>query len=178
MRNRYSVLIMAIVAIAIVTTLELPVAAQKRTGRPGRPAKPAPAPPPFDMRPGARQIAEQIGIVSRFIFIYGKVVNGLEVARDQAKRGETSAAIEARNRQTRETLVRSIGGLRTGIESVATAFQAEPQLQIQYLKLGAASDAVGEAEQLAGEGRFDEAGTALSTVIQRLTETIISMKLL
>ncbi len=174
MRNRRSIVVLAIALIAITTAATLRVEAQQK--RPRKPV-PAPTPPPLDLRPRAQQVAEQIGIVSRFLFLYGKVVNGLEVARDQAKRGETSATIEARNKQTRETLVRSISGLRTGIDNVASTFQQEPQLQIQYLKLGVAIDAVADAERLAAEGDFDEAGAALSTAIGRLTETIISMKL-
>lgn len=154
--------------------IQEPTMAQTRTKR--RPAKTAPA-PPVDMRPQAQLVAEQITILSRFIFVYGKVVNTLEVARDQARRNQTTPEIEARNRQSVGTLVRGIRGLADGIENLATTFKAEERLQIQYLKIAAAKDAVADASEMAAADKFEEAGTSLIVAIERLTETIISMKL-
>ena len=57
--------------------------------RPTRGAKPTPTPTP-DMRAEASQVVAQIRKVSNFIYIYGKVVNSLEVADEQAKNDQTS----------------------------------------------------------------------------------------
>ncbi|MFM8395342.1 MAG: hypothetical protein ACKOB4_15620, partial [Acidobacteriota bacterium] len=149
--------------------------AQKRITR--KKAATAAAPPPPDMRPHASEVAEQIRLLSRFLFVYGKVANGLEVAREQAARKQTSPAIEARNRQTREGLVAGIDRLAGSIENLTESFKDDPQMQIQYLRIAGARDAVSEAADLANRQLYEEAGQSLVTAIERLTETIISMKL-
>jgi hypothetical protein len=57
-------------------------------------------------------------------------------------------------------------------------FQANPRLQVQYLKLAYATEAALNAERLAATGRYNDAGKFLITVVERLTDTIISMRLL
>jgi hypothetical protein len=167
-------------ALLVSGALSMPTHAQTKTtrstGTKRRPVRTAP-PPPVDMRPQAQLVAEQITILSRFVFVYGKVVNTLEVARDKAQQNQTSAEIEARNRQSVGKLVRGIRGLADGIDNLAMTFKAEDRLQIQYLKIAAAKDAVAEASQMAAADKFEEAGTSLIVAIERLTETIISMKL-
>ena len=168
-------------ALALLLLLPSTTPAQKKkrpapTRRPaGEQAKPASA---MDMRPEAQAVAEQIKNVTKFIFIYGKIVNGLEVAEDQAKRGEVTPAVAAKTQQSKQSLITSIRGLRTGIENVSKKLQANPRLQVQYLKLSYAAEAVASAEQLATAGRFDDAGKALTSVVERLTETLLAMRLL
>jgi hypothetical protein len=147
---------------------------QKR--RSSRRAKPTPTPTP-DMRAEAAQVAAQIKNVSNFIYVYGKVVNTLEVADEQAKNNPTSPEILATNKKSKETLVASINGLRAGLENLAKGFQANPRLQVQYLKLSYANEAALDAARFAGAGRYNDAGMSLVTVVERLTDTIISMRL-
>lgn len=130
------------------------------------------------MRAEATQVATQIKNVSNFIYVFGKIVNTLEVAEDQAKRNQTSPAIQAKNKQSKDALIASINGLRAGLQNMAKSFQANPRLQVQYLKLSYATEAATNAERLATAGRYDEAGKMLVTVIERLTDTMISMRLL
>ena len=145
--------------------------------RPARGAKPTPTPTP-DMRAEASQVAAQIRKVSNFIYIYGKVVNGLEVADEQAKNDQTSPKALALYKDNKDKLVASIGGLRAEMEVLANGFQANPRLQVQYLKLSYATEAAINAERLAAAGRYNDAGKFLVTVVERLTDTIISMRLL
>jgi hypothetical protein len=145
--------------------------------RPMRGAKPTPTPTP-DMRAEAAQVATQIKNVSNFIYIYGKVVNGLEVADEQAKTNLTSPEIQTRNKASRDALIDSINKLRAGLENLANNFQANPRLQVQYLKLSYATEAALNAERLAAAGRYNDAGKFLVTVVERLTDTIMSMRLL
>ena len=145
--------------------------------RPARGAKPTPTPTP-DMRAEAAQVATQIKNVSNFIYIYGKVVNGLEVADEQAKSNLTSPEIQTRNKASKDALIDSIKKLRAGLESLADNFRANPRLQVQYLKLSYATEAALNAERLAAGGRYNDAGKFLVTVVERLTDTIISMRLM
>jgi hypothetical protein len=153
---------------------------KKRAAPKRRPAaEPAPKPAPvMDMRPEAQAIAEQIKNVTKFLYLYGKVVNGLEIADDLTKRGEMTPAIAAKNKQSRDALIANISGLRAGIETLSKTFQANPRLQVQYLKISYAAEAASIAERMAAAGRFDESGKSLATAIDRLTDTMLAMRLL
>src|SRR5262245_3154602 len=130
------------------------------------------------MRAEAAQIATQIKNVSNFLYVYGKIVNSLEVADEQVKNKQTSPEIQAKNQKSKDALILRIRDLRAGLENLAKSFQANQRLQVQYLKLNFATDAVTNAERLATAGSYEEAGKALVLVIERLTDTLISMRLL
>lgn len=150
---------------------------RRRQKKPLRSPKPTPTPTP-DMRAEAAQVATQIKNVSNFIYIYGKIVSSLEIAEEQAKNNQTSPEIQARNKQSRDVLIGRIRDLRAGLDDMANSFRANPRLQVQYLKVSYASDAVLNAERLAAAGRYNEAGQSLVTVVERLTDTLISMRLI
>ncbi len=164
-----------LILFAVVCSFPLASIAQKKTGAKKRQpaAKPTPTP---DLKAEAAQVAEQIKNFSKFIYIYGKVVNGLEIADEQARRGQMSPTAAEKNRQSKDALVENIRGLKLGAQNLAKSFQSNSRLQVQYLKLTFAVDAAGEAEQLAAAGRYDEAGKSLVTVIERLTDTVIALR--
>jgi len=145
--------------------------------RPTRGARPTPTPTP-DMRAEASEVAAQIKNVSNFIYIYGKVVNGLEVADEQAKSNLASPETQARIKESKATLIAKIKDVRIGLEDLANNVQANPRLQGQYLKVSYATEAALNAERLVAAGRYNDAGKFLVTVVERLTDAIISMRLL
>ena len=145
-----------------------------RTRKPAPTATPVPA--GLSNLDAANKVAEQLKLVSKYIFVYGKVANGLELAADQAKRGEVSPTITARNQQVKDSTAANIAALKEGIDKVGAELKANDRLQVQYLKLTGASDAVANAHQLATAGSFDEAGKALVLAVEKLTETIISLR--
>ncbi|MGH9753879.1 MAG: hypothetical protein ACREA2_13955 [Blastocatellia bacterium] len=150
---------------------------RRRPKKPLQRAKPTPTPTP-DMRAEASQVATQIKNVSNFIYIYGKIVSSLEIAEEQSRNNLTSPEIVARNKQSKDVLIGRIRDLRAGLDDMANSFRANPRLQVQYLKLSYASDAVFNAERLAAAGRYNEAGQSLITVVERLTDALVSMRLL
>jgi hypothetical protein len=168
----------AIILIALgVTSLATSFAQQRqRQKKPSTSIKPKPTPTP-DMRAEAAQVATQIKNVSNFIYIYGKVVNGLQVAEEQMKNDLASPETKARNKESKDKLLISMHRLRTGLEDLASKFEGNPRMQVQYLKLAYATEASFDAERLAGTGRYEEAGRSLVSVVERLTDAIISMRL-
>jgi len=142
--------------------------------RPTRRVKPTPTPTP-DMRAEASEVVTQIKNVSNFIYIYGKVVNGLEVADDQAKSNLASPETQAKIKESKDKLIAKIRDVRIGLEDLANKFQANPRLQVQYLKLAYATEAALNAERLAAAGRYNDAGRFLVTAVERLADTIVSM---
>lgn len=169
-----SIVLTLLVIFLVPTTLFAQKKPAPRTRR--TPAAPAPAPEAVNFTEAANKVAEQLKLVSRFIYVYGKVANGLELAEEQAKRGETSPAITARNQQAKQSTVANIAALKAGIDKVALELKSNERLQVQYLKLTGASDAVSNAEQLATAGRFDDAGKSLVLAVERLAETIIALR--
>ena len=174
--RRYSTIAL-LIALTALCAFPLVSIAQKKapSTKNRRVVKPTPTPTP-DTKVEAGQVAEQIKNFSKFIYVYGKVVNGLEVAEDQAKQNKVSAEVAAKNQQSRAALVQNIRNLKAGLDGVARNFQNNSRLQIQYLKISFAVDAAGDAEKLAAAGRYDEAGKSLVTVIERLTDTVMAMR--
>ena len=153
--------------------------AQRRKTQAKRPVPkptPTPTPAPLNTSAEAAQVAEQIKLITRFLFIYGKVTNGLEMAEEQSRRGELPQAALAQNRQSKETVVSNISGLRQGVANLLTRFQNNSRLQVQYLKVSNAIDAVTNAERLASSSRFDEAGKSLVLAIERLTDVLLALR--
>ena len=55
-------------------------------------------------------------------------------------------------------MIAKIRDVRIGLEDLANKFQANPRLQVQYLKLAYATEAALNAERLAAAGRYNDAG--------------------
>src|SRR5262245_30644373 len=144
--------------------------AKKKTTTPVKPVTP-------DLRPEANQVAEQLKLLTRFIYVYGKTANGLEVAeQDAAQGGASSADLQAKLKQRRASLVTSFGGIKEGIDRLAQRFHQNQYLQIQYLKVLSASEAIASAQQLAANGKFDEAGRTLVAAAERLADAAVATR--
>ncbi len=171
--RRYSTVALML-TLAVIFAFPLTSTAQKPKRRPAAP-KPTPMPTP-DLKVEAGQVAEQIKNVSKFIYVYGKIVNGLEISQEQEKQNKVSPSAAAKNRENKDALLASIRNLRAGVENLARNFQSNPRLQVQQLKLSFAADAASDAERLAAAGRYDEAGKSLIALIERLTDAVISLR--
>ncbi|HEY6402784.1 MAG TPA: hypothetical protein VI479_15310 [Blastocatellia bacterium] len=165
----------AIILITLGAASQAHSFAQKQKQRKSA-AKPKPTPTP-DMRAEAAKVAEQIKYVSNFIYIYGKVVNGLQIADEQMKNNQASPEAKTANQENKDKLIISMNRLRSGLENLASGFEGNQRMQVQYLKLAYATEASFEAERLVVQGRYEEAGKSLVAVVERLTDALISMRL-
>jgi hypothetical protein len=163
----------------LILLFTLPAATLSQKRKPTKSSKSrsaAPAPTPSDLRAEAAQAAEQLKLLTKFIYHYGKITYGLELADEQAKRGELSPAVQEKNQQIKQSLVTSISGLRVGLDKLGQSYQANPRLQVQYLKLLSASEAITAAEQIAAAGRYDEAGKVLIAAAERLADAVVAVR--
>ena len=187
--KRYSILAITIL-LALICALPGAIIAQKssttaqkkttkrRPTKSTKSAKPTPTPTPVpDMRPEAARLAVQIKNMTLFLYTYGKVVNGLELADEQAKRNQIPPNIIAKNKESKDALVSNIAALRAGLSTLMNDFQGSSRFQVQYVKMTFATESVLSAERLVSAGRYDEAGKALIQTIDRLTDTMLSMRL-
>ena len=174
------IVVFLIVGLAWLLTADLGYA-QKR--KPVKVAKPKArtavvkesAPPPLNLSADAALLAEQIKVITRFTFVYGKVANSLEFAADEEKKGQASAAVIEQTRKGRDIIVANIADLTTGLEKVTARFQSNARLQVQYLKVSYAAEALTNAKNLAAAGQLNEAGKALVLTVERLADAMLSL---
>lgn len=150
-------------------------APQKKRSAPSKQRTATPAPPPA-FREDAAAVAEQLKIVSRFLYLYGRVANGLETAEAQEKRGELSRALLEQNKQNKAKVVENIRGLRVGLDQLLTRFQNNSKLEPHAFRIQSAASDAATAEQMALTGRFDDAGRALVKVAERLAEVMVEVR--
>ncbi len=140
-------------------------AAKSQKKRPPATKKAPPPPAPVGFTDEARLLAEQLKLMNRFLYVYGRISAGLETADDRVELTKKNKA----------SAVASIAAFRPAIEKVQVAFEQRPELQRQYLRLGAATDGVNQAEKLAASGQFDKAGRMMIEVAQRLADVLADM---
>lgn len=166
--------LMAALVLALPVAAQNPPAAapQKAPARKAQKRRPPPAKKAVrDVSREKALVAEQLALLTRFIYLYGRVSASIEQTEAQAK-GSEAAAVAARNKEPRAKLAQNVSGIRAGIERVQNAFQQNPDTSEFQPKLLAASEAVGTAEQLAVTGKLDEAGRALVVAAERLTDLL------
>lgn len=163
------------ISLVLLCAWPLSLSAQRRPAPKKRPATPAATPAP-DLRAESAQVAEQIKNFSKFLFTFGKVTNGFEIAEDQTKRGEMTPPAAAIIQKNKEALYKQVSTLRAGLDGLTQTLRANPRLQVQYLKVSYAAEAAAEAERLAAATRWDEAGKAMGMVIERLADGLVSFR--
>jgi len=120
---------------------------------------------------GANRVATQIKNLSRFLYLVGGVVKGIEAINAQSKDGQTSPTNERNTAQLRP----SFTDFRVGLDSLEVYFRTTPELQPYYTKLVGSASGAASAEQQALSGQFDQASKNLLGVLGRLTDVLVAM---
>ena len=169
-----------LIACALLLAFSPAVLAQKKkrsTPAPqrNRTTTPAPAPVP-DTRKEATEVATTIKALTKFLFIYGKIANGLEVAEDQAKRTRVPASVIEQTIKSKNGVQAGIAGLKDQIDKLGQTLQANPRLQVPYINLAGVTQKIVEAQGLVQNNQFDEAGRSLVTAVERLADILLLVK--
>lgn len=127
-------------------------------------------------RVGAEHVADQIKILTRFIYLLGGVAKGLEGVDDAARRNEASAAIIDQAAKNKATVRNSIQSVREGLDKLEIDFRTTPELQRYYIKLAGVASGAANAEDQAAANQFDKAGRTLLDVVNRLTDVLLEMR--
>ena len=138
-----------IIGLLLITVILAPFAgfAQTRKRTAAKPTHPAAAPKAADIqRDGAARVAEQIKILTRFIYLLGGVAKGLETVDDATRRNEASVAIIDQAKQNKATVRSSIQSVREGLDKLEIDFRATPELQRYYIKLAGVAAGAANAE--------------------------------
>jgi len=125
---------------------------------------------------GATRVADQIKLMTKFIYLLGGVTSGIAAVDEAAKRNEASPQILQQSQESKARVKRSIQDFREGLDKLETDFRATPELQPYYIKLAGSAAGAATAEEQAAANQFDAAGRTLLTVINRLTDVLVIMR--
>lgn len=169
-----------ILALSIATLIFLPATtlAQTRRRPTSRSTRPNVEQQKTSMiqRQGALRVAEQIKVLTRFIYLLGGVAKTLEGVDDAARRSQSSAAAIADQTERSRTVIRnSIRDVRVGLDKLEIDFRATPELERYYVKLAGVAAGAATAEDQAAANQFDKAGRTLLEVVNRLTDALLEM---
>ncbi len=168
-----------ITALLIVVVVLFPVNsfAQTRKRATTKSGRQSAAPKASDIaRDGAQRVADQIKVLTRFIYLLGGVAKGLEGVDDAARRNEASPAIIEQAAKNKATVRNSIQSVREGLDKLEIDFRATPELQRYYIKLAGVAAGAANAEDQAAANQFDKAGRTLLDVVNHLTDVLLEMR--
>lgn len=168
-----------LIVLLIATTILFPVNSfsqtrGRTTSKSSRSSVPAKA--SEVQRQGAARVADQIKILTRFIYLLGGVAKGLEGVDDAARRNEASTAVLDQAKRNKATVRDSIRTLRERLDKLEIDFRATPELERYYIKLAGVASAAANAEDQAAANQFDKAGRTLLEVVNHLTDVLLAMR--
>ena len=122
---------------------------------------------------GATKVADQIKLLTRFIYLLGSITSGIAAADEAARRNEGNPAVV---QASRAQVKSSIAGFREGLDKLEIEFRTMPELQPYYIKLAGVAAGAANAEQEAAANRFDASGRSLLNVVGRLADVLVVMR--
>lgn len=125
---------------------------------------------------GATRVAEQIKLLTKFIYLLGGVASGIGQVDEAVRRNEASPALVQQNQQSKARVKSSIEGFREGLDKLEIDFRATPELQPYYIKLAGVAAGAATAEEQAANNQFDAAGRSLLNVVARLADVLVVMR--
>jgi hypothetical protein len=106
---------------------------------------------------GAQRVADQIKLMTKFVYLLGGVTSGIAAVDEAAKRNEATPELLQRNQQNKATVKTSIQGFREGLDKLEIDFRNQPELQPFYIKLAGSAAGAATAEDQAAANQFDAA---------------------
>ena len=125
---------------------------------------------------GAARVADQIKVLSRFLYLLGGVAKGIEAADAAARAGEATPAQVEQTDRSKAAVKQSLRNVREGLDKLEIDFRTTPELQRYYTRLAGVAAGAADAENQATANRFDQAGRTLLNVVNRLTDVLLEMR--
>jgi hypothetical protein len=125
---------------------------------------------------GASRVADQIKILTRFLYLLGGVSKGIEAADQAVRRNEASSAVMEQTEKSKATVKASLENVREGLDKLEIDFRTTPELQRYYTRLAGVAAGAANAEDQASAGHYDQAGRSLLDVVNRLTDVLLEMR--
>ena len=129
-----------------------------------------------EFKAGAARVADQIKVLSRFLYLLGGVAKGIEAADVAARAGEATPAQVQQTERSKATVKNSLRNVREGLDQLEIDFRTKPELQRYYTRLAGVAAGAATAEDQAAANQFDQAGRSLLNVVGRLTDVLLEMR--
>ena len=166
---------------AFVFCLALETNAQKRKPirkRATNTTRTTPAFPPanaLEIKTSAAKVSTQIKNVTRFIYLLGGIATSIEDIDNQAKTRKVSQSALNLNDKNKKNVIQSLRNLRAGLAALEAEFRTKPALKLYNFQIQGISDMSGQAEDLALAGQFTESGKTLLSIVEKLSDTLVSL---
>lgn len=168
------------IAIALLVAVLIAPAALSQTRR--RSSKTTPSPQASAQKVaqvrnnGATEVASQIKLMTKFIYLLGGIGNGIAAVDEAVKKNEASPQLVQANETNKAVVKRGFQDFREGLDRLEISFRSQPELQPYYIKLAGSASGAAKAEEQASAGQYDAGGRTLLTVINRLTDVLVAMR--
>ena len=177
MKKRFGLKRACILAVACLMLLPASALSQQRRRTTKRSTRATATQPKTDnLREGASRVAEKVKVLTRFLYLLGRVSSSLEAADDMARRNEASRAAVEQIQQKKAEVKTTLRNVREGLDELEIHFRTTPDLQRYYTKLAGVASGAATAEDQAAANRFDQAGRSLLDVVNRLTDVLLEMR--
>ena len=125
---------------------------------------------------GATKVAEQIKLMTKFIYLLGGVANGIATVDEAIKKNQATPQLIQNNEQSKAIVKKGFQDFREALDRLETEFRNQPELQPFYIKLAGSAAGAAKAEELAAGAQYDAGGRTLLSVINRLTDVLVIMR--
>jgi hypothetical protein len=125
---------------------------------------------------GAIRVADQIKVLSRFLYLLGGVSKGIEAADAAARAGDATPAQVEQTERSKATVKNSLRNVREGLDKLEIDFRTNPDLLRYYTRLAGVAAGAATAEEQAAANQFEQAGRSLLAVVNRLTDVLLEMR--
>ena len=180
MKRRFGLKRACILGVACLMLLPATALSQQRrrttSGKRSTRAAAAAQPGANAVREGERRVAEKIKVLTRFLYLLGRVSSSLETADDLARRNEASPTAVEQVQKRKTEVKTTLRNVREGLDELEIHFRSTPDLQRYYTKLAGVASGAATAEDQAAANRFDQAGRSLLDVVNRLADVLLEMR--
>ena len=174
--NRYVIIVAACLLLLPITALSQTRARRSSTPKRANTQTSTAAQAAEIRMAGATKVADQVKILTRFLYLLGGVAKGIEQIDEAAKKNEASPTALQQNEQNKTTVKTSLRNVREGLDALEVYFRSTPGLQSYYLRLAGSASGAADAEAQAAMGQFDQSGRTLLGVVNRLTDVLLIMR--
>lgn len=131
---------------------------------------------PLAVRQGAERVAEKVKILTRFLYLLGRVTSGFENIDELARANRATPAELEKAQKSKADVKATIKNVREGLDELEIYFRTTPELQRYYTKLAGVAAGAATAEEQAAANQFDQAARSLLGVVNRLTDVMLEMR--
>jgi hypothetical protein len=123
-------------------------------------------------------IADDVKVLTRFLYLYGRTSVGVESSEQQARQGgaDLSPQASAILNKSKATIQQSVSDIRDRLDKLALYFRSTSGVSQYSARVNDLSTAAAAAEQRANAGQFDAAGRTLIDVANQLTDLLLEMQ--